>query len=131
MRNQQIFHDSNIFAFLHKEKQQIFSWQQHFAFLHMAKQPNFLMTAIFFIFTHGKTTKLFNDSNILHFDTKQKSKQLLNGFKNIIHVQTNTIQTIKCKRINPFMLTKKDLDKISFVPKRITLKPDSTCLRNS
>ena len=44
-------------------------------------------------------------------------------------MQTNTIQTIKCKESIPSCL-QKDLDKILFVPK-IILKPDSTCLLGS
>ena len=56
---------------------------------------NSFMTATFCIFTHGKTNQTFNDSNTLHFYTKQKSTQIVNDFKKVIHVQTNTIQTIK------------------------------------
>ena len=51
----------------------------------MAKQINFSMTATFCIFTQGKTNQTFlHDSNILHFYTKQKSKQILEIISNIL-----------------------------------------------
>ena len=68
----------------------------------MAKQINFSMTATFCIFyTWQNKPNVLMAAIFCIFTQNKNQKQILNDFKHKIHVQTNTIQTIKCKESIP------------------------------